>query len=100
MSKALTETSKQRLCVQRTDGWCESAADAAQVTPELSVGMRFVLLPNVCLVTAVECAPRRKIRWYRVLHALMGCGVYFFTEIKIIIIIFLEVRYEFLSRIT
>ena len=83
MSKALTETSKQRLCVQRTDGWCESAADAAQVTPELSVGMRFVLLPNVCLVTAVECAPRRKIRWYRVLHVLMDVGIFYLSGVFI-----------------
>jgi len=68
MSKAMTETSKQRLCVQRTDGWCESAADAAEVTPELSAGMQLsALLPNVRHVTAFECAHEvREIRWYRV----------------------------------
>ena len=81
MSKALTETSKQRFCAQRTDGWCESAADAAQVTPELSVGMRFVLLPNVCRVKAFECALWRKIRWYRVLHVLMDVGIFYFYHV-------------------
>ena len=83
MSKALTETSKQRLCVQRTDGWCESAADAAQVTPELSVGMQSsALLPNVCLVTAFLSARLwREIRWYRVLHVLMmDVGIFYFQE--------------------
>ena len=83
MSKALTETSKQRICVQRTDGWCESAADAAQVTPELPVGTRFALLPDVCRVTAFECAPRRKIRWYRVLHVLMDVGAFYLFRRKI-----------------
>ena len=68
MSNALTETSKQRLCAQRTDGWCESAADAAEVTPELSAGMQSpALLPNGRPVTAYECAHAvREIRWYRV----------------------------------
>ena len=53
----MTETSKQRLCVQRANGWCEFVADAAEVTPELSAGMQSsALLPNACPVKTVECA--------------------------------------------
>lgn len=77
----MTEISKQRLCVQRTDGWCESAADAAEVTPELSAGMQyFALLPNVRHVTAFECAHElREIRWYRVSpRPDTGCGAFLF----------------------
>lgn len=75
----MTETSKQKICAQRTDGWCESAAEAAQVTPEQSAGMQSsALLSDGRPVTAFERAPMARNQVVPRTPRPDGCGDFLF----------------------